>query len=72
MAAEAVEGGASLFRQESVGLGLDIRVQNLSRRKKPRAGRSPSQPKLAMALDGERFMVLCWVWEHAGSCLASR
>ena len=29
MAAEAVEGGASLFRQAYVGLGLDIRVHNL-------------------------------------------
>ena len=31
MGAEAVEGGASLFRKEYVGLGLDIRMHNLHR-----------------------------------------
>jgi hypothetical protein len=29
MAAEAVEGGASLFRKEYVRLGLDMRVHSL-------------------------------------------
>jgi len=38
--AEAVEGGASLFRQAYVGLGLDIRVHNLRAEKSHvRAGR---------------------------------
>ena len=40
MGAEAVEGGASLFRKEYVGLGLDIRVHNLHAEKNHvRAGR---------------------------------
>ena len=38
MGAEAVEGGASLFRKEYVGLGLDIRVHNLHPRSYHRAG----------------------------------
>jgi hypothetical protein len=48
-----VEGGASLFRRECVGFGLDMRVHNLSRREEPRAARSASHPPLDTALESE-------------------
>ena len=53
MAAEAVEGGASLFRRECVGFGFGMRVHNLSRREEPRAARSASHPQLDTALESE-------------------
>ena len=60
MGAEAVEGGASLFRQAYVGLGLDIRVHNLraeTLRRRLSGGENPGKRKNNLRLRKRHALV---------------